>query len=301
MIEIGKILCPTDFSHFSERALDHALALAKWYGAEVSALHVIPKVLMPPEAYPYLSEPLLPDPKACERALEELGRFVHRAREVGVPTEVRLEEGDAVEEIVKLAKQLPAHLVVMGTHGRRGFERLVLGSVAEKVLRKASCPVMTVTMGPEGTEASQKVLFKKILCPIDFSACATRALEYALSLAKEADADLILLNVLESVVEEAGDMAAFALSEYRNYLKRNALERLEQAVPEDAREWCHPASLVVSGRSHRQILDVAKKQDADLIVMGVQGRNAVDLALFGSTTHHVVREAKCPVLTIRSQ
>ena len=130
---------------------------------------------------------------------------------------------------------------------------------------------------------------------------STRALEYALSLAKEADADLILLHVLEAVVEEAGDMAAFALSEYRDFLKRNALERLEQAVPAAAREWCRPASLVVSGRSYRQILSVAKKQDADLIVMGVQGRNAVDLALFGSTTHHVVREAKCPVLTIRSQ
>jgi nucleotide-binding universal stress UspA family protein len=301
MIEIKKILCPTDFSDFSRRALDHALALAKWYAAEVSVLHVIPKVLMPPEAYPYLTEPLLPDPRARERAIEELGRFVHHAREIGVPTEIRLEEGDAVEEILKLAKQLPAHLVVMGTHGRRGFERLVLGSVAEKVLRKATCPVMTVASEPEGAAASEKALFKRILCPVDFSASSTRALEYALSLAKEADAHLTLLHVLEAALEEAGDMAAFALSEYRDFLKRNALERLKEAVPEDAREWCEPEFLVASGRSYRHILDVAKKQDTDLIVMGVQGRNAVDLALFGSTTHHVVREAKCPVLTIRSQ
>jgi nucleotide-binding universal stress UspA family protein len=256
---------------------------------------------MPPEAYPYLTEPLLPDPRARERAIEELGRFVHHAREIGVPTEIRLEEGDAVEEILKLAKQLPAHLVVMGTHGRRGFERLVLGSVAEKVLRKATCPVMTVASEPEGAAASEKALFKRILCPVDFSASSTRALEYALSLAKEADAHLTLLHVLEAALEEAGDMAAFALSEYRDFLKRNALERLKEAVPEDAREWCEPEFLVASGRSYRHILDVAKKQDTDLIVMGVQGRNAVDLALFGSTTHHVVREAKCPVLTIRSQ
>ena len=299
MVEIRKILCPTDFSNFSERALEHALALAKWYGSEISVLHVIPRVLMPPEAYPYLSEPLMPDPQARERALEELGRFVHRARERGVATEVRLEEGDAVDEILKLAKDMPAHLVVMGTHGRRGFERLVLGSVAEKVLRKASCPVLTVSHEPTG--APEKAVFKKILCPVDFSACSTKALEYALSLAKEADAHLTLLHVLEAALEEAGDVAAFALSEYKDFLKRNALERLKDAVPDEAREWCEPEFLVASGRSHRQILNVAKKQDVDLIVMGVQGRSAVDLALFGSTTHHVVREATCPVWTIRSQ
>jgi nucleotide-binding universal stress UspA family protein len=122
-----------------------------------------------------------------------------------------------------------------------------------------------------------------------------------LSLAKEADAHLTILHVLEAALEEAGDMAAFALSEYRDFLKRNALERLKDAVPEEAREWCEPECLVASGRSYRQILKVAEKEGAELIVMGVQGRNAVDLALFGSTTHHVVREAKCPVLTIRSQ
>ncbi|MGH9461541.1 MAG: universal stress protein, partial [Vicinamibacteria bacterium] len=78
-------------------------------------------------------------------------------------------------------------------------------------------------------------------------------------------------------------------------------ERLHSAVPKEAREWCEPEFIVASGRSYRHILDVAKNQNVELIVMGVQGRNAVDLALFGSTAHHVVREAKCPVLTIRSQ
>ena len=300
MIEIKKIVCPTDFSDFSRRALDHALALAKWYEAEVSVLHVIPRVLMPPEAYPYLTEPIFPDPQVREDALAELGRFVHRARETGVTTEVRLKEGDAVDEIVKLAAQLPAYLIVMGTHGRRGLERLVLGSVTEKVLRKVSCPVMTVSASSQATDKPEKVLFKSILCPVDFSASSTKALEYAMSLAKEADSRLILLHVLESVFEEAGDVAAFALSDYRAYLEKQARERLEQIVPEGAREWCHPETVVASGRSYRQILKLAAERNAELIVMGVQGRNAVDLALFGSTAHHVVREAKCPVLTIRS-
>ena len=94
MTELKHIVCPTDFSDFSRRALDHALALARWYDADVTVLHTIPQVLMPPEFYPYLSEPVTPDPEVRERALGELGRFVHRAREEGVAVEVRLEEGD---------------------------------------------------------------------------------------------------------------------------------------------------------------------------------------------------------------
>jgi nucleotide-binding universal stress UspA family protein len=298
MIEIKRIVCPTDFSDFSKRALDHALALAQWYEAEISVLHVIPRVLMAPELYPYLQDAVTLDPEVRERALSELGRFVHRARKTGVATEVRLEEGDAMEEILKLAIRLPAHLLVMGTHGRRGFERWILGSVAEKVLRKIPCPVMTVSRIAGDTR--EKVLFKKILCPIDFSACSVKALEYAISLAEEADGQLILLHVLESVFEEAGDMAALAVADYRDYLKRNALERLEQAVPEEARNWCQPEAIVASGRSYQQVLKYAAERDAELIVMGVRGRSSVDLTLFGSTTQHVVRAAKCPVLTIRS-
>ncbi len=300
MVELKRIVCPTDFSDFSRRALDHALALAQWYGGEISVLHVVPSVLMPPEHYPYLQEPIMPDSRVREKALEELGRFVHQARVTGVATEVRLEEGDAVEEILKLATKLPAHIVVLGTHGRRGFERVVLGSVAEKVLRKAPCPVMTVSHVSDGTTAPEKVLFKRILCPVDFSAPSVRALEYALSLAQETDAQLILLHVVESVFEETGDMAAFAVSDYREYLERNARDRLRQAVPDEAREWCRPEEIVASGRSYRQILKTAEERSADVIVMGVTGRSAVDLMLFGSTTHHVVREARVPVFTIRS-
>ena len=300
MIKIKRIICPTDFSDFSQRALDHAIALARWYDADVSVLHAIPRVLMPPEFYPYLQEPVTPDPEVRERALTELGRFVHQAREEGVATEIRLEEGDPVEEILKLTERLAGDLIVMGTHGRRGFERWVLGSVAEKVLRLAKCPVLTVSMKPDVKDEPKKVLFKKILCPIDFSSGSIRALEFALSLAEEANGKLTLLHVLESVFEVAGDMAALAVSDYRDYVERGARERLEQAVPAEARQWCEPEAVITSGRSYQKILKYARERDADLIVMGVQGRSAVDLMLFGSTTQHVVRAAECPVLTIRS-
>jgi len=300
MIEIKRILCPTDFSDFSERALDYALALAESYESEISVVHVVPKVLMAPEVYPYLQDPIYPDARVREQALEELGKFVHRARIAGVTTEIRLEEGDAVQEILRLTSSLRSDLVVMGTHGRRGFDRLVLGSVTEKVLRKSPRPVMTVSHLPEVAKVGQKVSFKRILCPIDFSPCSVRALEYALSLAQETDGQLILLHVVESILDEAGDIAPGGLSDYRAQLERDARDRLRLSVPEQARDWCRPEEIVVSGRTYRQILKLVDEKEADLIVMGVQGRSAVDLLVFGSTANHVVREARVPVLTIRS-
>ena len=164
----------------------------------------------------------------------------------------------------------------------------------------AKCPVLTVSMKPDVKDESERVVFKKILCPLDFSSCSIQALEFALSLAEEAGGKLTLLHVLESVFEDAGDMAGFAVSDYRDYVERSARERLAKAVPEEARQWCEPEAIITSGRSYQKILQHAGERDSDLIVMGVQGRSAVDLMLFGSTTQHVIRAAECPVLTIRS-
>lgn len=298
MIEIQRILCPTDFSDFSRNALEYALALARWYESEISVVHVLPQFLMHPEYFPYLQQPVLPDSDLRESAQTELGRFVHTARDSGVTTEVRIEEGQTEDAILDLADQLPADLIVMGTHGRRGFERLVLGSVTEKVLRKAQCPVMTVSQIPR--RVPDRPLFKYILCPVDFSTSSTRALEFALSLAEESDGELTLLHVVESLFEPLTGQEGLSVSDYRDYLEKDALRRLKAAVPDKAREFCQPQEVVIGGRPHRQILKLASEKPYDLIVMGVQGRGAMDLALFGSTTQQVVREAKCPVLTIRS-
>ncbi|MFQ5792337.1 MAG: universal stress protein [Acidobacteriota bacterium] len=302
MVEIQRIVCPTDFSEFSSRALDHALAVACWYKAEVSVVHVVPRFLMHPEFFPYVQEPVVPDVSIRKRATRELGKFVHKAREAGIATEVRLEDGDTVKEIVEIAKKLPADMIVMGTHGRRGFEKLVLGSVAEKILRKAPCPVLTVSRTPEKAPVPETVLYKKILCPVDFSPSSTKALEYAMSLAQEAEARLILLNVVEFFLPpEIVEQESLGLEQHRAHLHRDAEERLSRSVPKEAREWLDVEELVVAGRSYREILKVAEGKEVELIVMGVQGRSTLDLMVFGSTTQHVVREAICPVLTIRSE
>jgi nucleotide-binding universal stress UspA family protein len=294
MVDVKKILCPTDFSEFSVWALEIALRLAKWYESEITVMHVVPRVLMHPEYFPYMQEPVLPSPDVRKQAQEELDRFTEKARKADIPTMARLEEGDSVEEILTCASELPADLVVMGTHGRRGFERLVLGSVTVKVMRKGVCPLLTVSSEPRGLGASKEGIFQKILCPVDFSTSSVKALEYALSLAQEADGCLILLHVVESLFEGEGT------SDWRSNLEKEAFEKMKAAIPADAANWCQPEEIVLTGRPYQQILNLAGEREVDLIVMGIQGRSAVDLMLFGSTTNHVIRQAPCPVLTIRS-
>ncbi len=298
MIEVRKILCPTDFSEFSDWALELALPMARWFKSEISVMHVVPRVLMHPEYFPYMQEPVLPSPDVRNQAQEELDRYAERVRETGIETQVCLEEGDSVEELLVKAEQWPADLIVMGTHGRRGFERLVLGSVTEKVLRKAPCPVLTVCCAPKVDKAKEGI-FKRILCPMDFSMPSLKALEFALSLAQEADAKLTLLHVVESFFDESRGKSG-SRSEVRARIEKECLEKLKGVVPLEAHDWCEPEEIVLTGRPYQLILRMAEEQEADLIVMGVHGRSAVNLMLFGSTTHHVVRQTRCPVLVIRS-
>jgi nucleotide-binding universal stress UspA family protein len=232
--------------------------------------------------------------------MSELARFTEAAKASGVALRLETRTSGPTHSILEAAKSLPAHLIVLGTHGRGGLDRFVTGSVTEKVLRKASCPVLTVPPPVSEAPAQVPVLFERILCPVDFSDSSTKALTYALSLAQEADAQLMVMHVLEGLPERDAQMyKRFDLSKYEQALSDDALDRLQKAIPDEARSWCKPEALVGSGKAYREILRVARDRDAHLIVMGVQGRNPVDLMLFGSTTQHVVRQATCPVLTLR--
>ena len=295
MVQINRILCPVDLSEFSRHALDHALALAKWYDAHVTVLYVsgspplpVPLTGMPGDV-PEL--PLLqPDVVA-----EDVRRFCGPLTTARGGPAVVVKEGNPAKEIIREAEHVD--LLVMGTHGRSGFERLFLGSVTERVLRTTHVPVLTV---PPPVERPESVLYRTILCPIEFSGASTRALEYALSLAEETDARLILLHVVEGAVEsDFGAIDYLSVREYYRYLEEDAMARLKAAVPEETRVWCKPDERVASGKAYRKILQVATEDRAELIVMGVHGKGALHLRLFGSTTHHIIREAGCPVLTLR--
>ncbi len=299
MIRVDRILCPVDQSDISRRALDYAVVLAKRYGASVCAAEVVSVTLPTADYLPPSAEFALTTGQQQAHA-EALEAFVAPARRDGVAVETRVSGGFIVEQLLLEAEEYKPDLIVMGTHGRSGVQRLVLGSVAEKILRRAACPVLTVPPAVKVAPATLE-LPKTILCPLDFSDASLRALEFAMSLAQESDATLILMHVVDWAAETwaAGTHGA-ALADYTSARKAEAERLLRDAIPEPAREWCQPEILVVEGKPWRQILRVAGERHADLVVLGVLGRGAVDLTLFGSTTHHVVREAPCPVLTVRA-
>jgi len=299
MIEIRRILCPIDFSDHSRRALDNAIAIARWYEARVTVLHVFSPAPVPAMAPGHVVfEPIILTAVDRDQLLADTKAFAERDDASGVAIEAVVREGTMASEILDQATSMKADLLVIGTHGRSGFERLLLGSVAEKVLRRASCPVMTV---PKRLPEAVQVLYKRILCPVDFSDSSLRALAYAVSLAQEADGQLVVLHVVAHEFELTAGMDYDAGMTVRNFLetREQALQQRLQEIVAGAPDFSRMESLTTHGKPWREVLRVAAERGSDLIAMGVQGRGVADLLLFGSTTQHVVREASCPVLTLR--
>lgn len=296
MVEIGRIISPVDFSENSERAFDHAVALARWFDATITVLHVpalpVPAIA-PGGELPY---PLELSADLRDELLKRLDEFVAPARGSGVTIDVALHEGTPAAEVLHQAEERAADLIVMGTHGRGGFERLMLGSVTEKVVRKASCPVLTIPPGVRGEIPEVQAGYKTILCATDFSDASGVALNYALSLAQEAQSKVILLHVVQGYLDELASPGG----SYHAKLEEDALGRLRASVPDEVRTWCDVEELVKLGsRPSRTILEIAGARSVGLIVMGAQGSHALDRLFFGSTTHRVITHAETPVLTLQ--
>jgi nucleotide-binding universal stress UspA family protein len=302
-MKVEHILCPTDFSEASAHAVDQAVVIAGWYKARITALHVLSTSFsaMPGSAASSAGESVAKT--ELERLRTQTAAFFAAAR-TGAGLDILIEVGQPASRILERAARLPADLIVIGTHGTSGFEHLVLGSVTEKVLRKAACPVLTV---PPRAQATSRLPFKRLLCAVDFSDASLTGLQDAFSLAEESGAVLTILHVLEwpweepppPKMEELPFEQAAALAEYRRYCETTALARLDSLVPDSARALRPPVTRLRSGKPYVQILHVAAEERSDLIIIGVRGRKPLDVALFGSTTNQVVRRAMCPVLTLR--
>lgn len=289
--EIRKILCPIDFSEFSASVLAYAAAFAKLFGSEITVLHVFAPVV--PQAN---SATLLQVPEARQSIADELHRLVAPLSSAGLTVRTQIAEGNTASEIVHHAAEHDVDLVVIGTHGRSGFDRLTLGSVAEKVLRKTPCPVLTIPPGVARTATDVSV--RRILCPTDSSTCSEHALDFALSLADRADAAVTALHVVETI--ETRPELSRAMTELQQRRCDTELRFLEEinAARAGGRGI---TNAVMLGRPYLEILRMVEERAIDLIVMGVRGRGPVDMALFGSTTNHVVRRAACPVVTVCSR
>lgn len=292
----ARILCPTDFSDFSAAAVSYATALARTAGGAVHLLHVATPF---PVSAPYSDLPGDPRLYEAQRAYAEEGLAAAAAlvQAAGVPVTVEIRMGSPVHEVRSAAADWQADAIVLGTHGHSGFERLVLGSVTEKLLRTAPCAVLTVphTAVGRGVEAIQ---WRRILCAHDGSAASKAGVDYAATLALRAAAQLTLVAVVETVPHD-GDFTGPAFAAFREARQAHAEEALDTALPPETRARCRTEDRVVYGKPGEQILAVAQQLQPDLIVVGIQGRNALDLMIFGSTANHVVRQAEHPVLTVR--
>jgi nucleotide-binding universal stress UspA family protein len=292
VIRITHVLCAVDFSDISQHALDHAAAVARWYEARLTLLYVfanLPTMDLPP---------LVLEDVDRERLIAELRRMAAAVpREV--PVEFRLQEAGFVhEEILAQLGATAADLLVLGTHGRSGFQRLFLGSVTEKVIRKATCPTLVVPPRAFDVSPGTPVQVRRILCPVDFSESSLDALAYAINMAEETDAQLTLLHVVELPLVLSQEPTV-DLPRIREAAAADARRRLHDLIPEQARRYCTVDTTVVEGRAYREILRHVTERTFDLIVMGARGRGALDLLVFGSTTHHVIRVSSCPVLIVR--
>src|SRR5208283_1315071 len=215
MLEIKLILCPVDFSEFSIRAYRHALSLAEHYRTKLVVLHIV-EVWRHPSASFAASASLYDEycQSLCGDGTEQLERFVKHHAHNEVQPELVVQEGTAADSILAFAAAQKSDLIVMGTHGLRGFDRLMLGSATDRVMRRAPCPVLAVhEPTPDSMAAGQERRthhLNRILACTDFSENSERALNYAFSATAEYDAELTLLHVLEEVPSPAKTEEAIA-------------------------------------------------------------------------------------------
>jgi nucleotide-binding universal stress UspA family protein len=290
-IEIKNLLYLTDFSEPSEAALPFATAIARKYGAGLHALHVVL-----PVPYVFTAPETIADSIAAEEEMAEADMLRLDSRLNGLPHETIIERGPGLWGALENAiKATSADMIVLGTHGRTGAQKFLLGSVAEEVFRRSPIPVLTI-----GPQVSRGVHngghFRRILFATDFSPEAAAAAPYAISLAQENQARLLLVHVVRQRDHDRDDRQ-YELS------VAEAIHHLYETVPDSVEFSCPPEFSVVHGNPGKRIVEVAQERSADLIVLGARdaaGHLSAVTHFERNTAHHVVAHAACPVLTVRS-
>ena len=299
MLRIERILYPTDFFPCAAQALDHAVYLARRYRAELHALHAV--VLHADD--PHNPAAYVPDLEQAQRRVEELAKssledaFRDRGDAGLRVVKARRRGFSAADVILEYADEREIDLVVMGTHGRRGLGHLFLGSVAEEVVRLATCPVLTIRERRRPLEAEA---VERILVPVDFSSHSSGALRYAREIATTYGAKLDLVHVVEQVLHpEFYETAGVAPGAAGPELERRARAEMARLVEEGSDPDVAFEAHVVDGRAARDLVEFARERESDLIVIATHGLTGIRHLLLGSVAEKVVRSAPCPVLTVK--
>ncbi len=285
-IQVRNILLATDFSASSEAALPHALALARRYDACLYVAHVIR-----PDLFDIMpSDELLSARQRARRHAEgEMSRMMVSGRLRGIAHQVLIEEGPLWSTLSEVIESHDVDLAVVGSHGRTGSRKLLLGSVAEEIFRLAQCPVLTV--GPHAAANRPAESVKRVIYATDFRPHSERAAAYALSLAQENEAVLTLLHIVKDAVVNSPCNAGIL----RDFFVR----RMKALVPSGAEAWCQVEYAVEFGEPAAEILRMAEEHGAELIVLGIRRSATFAGHLPPATAYKVVCQARCPVLTVR--
>jgi nucleotide-binding universal stress UspA family protein len=274
-----RILVPTDMSDFGELALRFALVFSERLGSEITLLNAEEISWFATEhSLGYYFENA---PEAKVALTNRLNAYAAARLPATVKSSALFADDLPERAIVKTAHDLDASLIIMGTHGRHGFRRALLGSVTERVLRETDIPVITVR--PPLFPADSQATLRTVLCPVNFTDIARTALEQACAIAESFQAQLVVMHVADEIEP-----------------------RLFGGVQEEFRHWVDPLvrtnalykEIVVQGDAAEQVLDVADRIDADLLVIGAQHRLFHDATIIGTTTERITRFAKRAVMTV---
>jgi len=279
-LKFRRILVATDFSSYSDAALFAACHLARVYQGELVIFHnIVPPVITPDATLTTIEAASA----ACAHAEKRMAAQTSAHAELtAVPHRIAIREGSLNDELAKVIKREAIDLLVVGSHGARGFEKVLLGSVAESMLRKSPIPVMVI--GPQAKVSETPTC---ILLATDLEPAALHAAQYATSLAEEFQAKLTLLHVLQQ--------PGWPTSEEREAIEH----RLQQLVPADATAFCQAGYRVRHGEPSREIVAQAQQCEANLIVTGRHNKGPLSSRALWTTLTRLIQEAPCPVLTVR--
>ncbi len=298
------ILVPTDFSKYADNAIRYAHALAKANGGAVHFAHVIDQRIMDlagmEGVYVSHGDLQLSVESMKQNAEKRMGQLIAKSKALGLSATSHICQGRPVDELATIAKKIGADLIVIATHGRSGFDRLVLGSTCERLIRESTVPVMAIKH-PEHdiVDADGTALHvSRILCPCDFSDFSHKAIPHAADLCKQFGATLVLMHVVDTWLDYPEFMPSVDLQN-SPFLVEKAEESLKKTAAELSGIRCEIK--VQTGVPHRAITDAVTTEKIDLIVMTTHGRAGLPHFLLGSVAEKVARLAPCPVLTIRPE
>jgi nucleotide-binding universal stress UspA family protein len=298
-VQLERILCTTDFSEASNRSVVFGQLLAQEFGATLYVCHIID--LSSVAIYgEFQVDPVGQQERIRVDAEDQLQQLLGS---LPVQWESIIDVGQPSEEIGRIVEEKQIDLVISATRGRSGLKRLILGSVTERLMLTLPCPLL-VLRSPEHDlvgSPGQAITLKKILVGCDFSPDSGQALNHALSLAQEFEAELHLINVIEAPAQPGlltGETSAS--EEIQEDFRQLLSQKLRDLVPAEARHWCTPQTGILEGLPYEELAQYAESNDVDMIVMGIRGHGLVKTLFLGSTTDRVVRRAPCPVLSVGS-